>query len=160
MWLAIGLAAAGAVAIIVEAFVPAAGLIGAAGLGSIVASVVVVFRRVGTTAGSIYLGVVLVLVPVLVVLYFRYFPRTFAGRWLISPHRQERDKGYTSYTPERYGELLGKEGVSLTIMRPVGTVLIEGRRYSAVTSGEYLEKDQPIRVVRIEGSRIVVRGGG
>jgi len=160
MWLAIGLAAAGAVAIILEVFVPSAGIIGIAGLGSIVASIVIVYQRLGNLAGSIYLAVVLVLVPVFIVLYFRFFPRSPVGRWLISQDRQDRSRGYASFTPEKYVDLTGKEGISLTVLRPVGTILIDGQKYSAVTGGEFIEKDKTVKVVKVEGSRIVVRQGG
>ncbi len=160
MWLAIGLAGAGVLAIIIELFVPSAGLIGIAGLGSIVASIVIVYRTNGSLAGTIYLAVVMILVPIFIVLYFKFFPRSVVGRWLISKDSQDADKGYSSFTAEKYSDLSGKQGVSLTILRPVGTVLIEGRKYSAVTGGEYIEKDQPVKVIKVEGSRIVVRRGG
>ena len=126
MWLAIGLAAAGVLAIILEVFVPAAGIIGIAGLGSIIASVVIAYQRLGNMIGSIYLAVVLVLVPVFIVLYFRFFPRSPVGRWLISKDRQDASKGYSSFTAEKYTDLIGKEGSTLTILRPVGMVRIDG----------------------------------
>jgi membrane-bound serine protease (ClpP class) len=160
MWLAIGLAAAGVLAIILEVFVPSAGIIGIAGLGSIIASVVIAFQRLGNLIGSVYLAVVLVLVPVFIVLYFRFFPRSPVGRWLISQDRQDKEKGYSSFTPEKYVDLVGKEGTSLTILRPVGTVRIDGQKFSAVTGGEFIEKDKPVKVVKVEGSRVVVRQGG
>jgi membrane-bound serine protease (ClpP class) len=160
MWLAVGLAAAGVLAIILEVFVPSAGIIGIAGLGSIIASIVIAYQRLGNLIGSIYLAVVLVLVPVFIVLYFRFFPRSPVGRWLISHDRQEPEKGYSSFTPEKYADLVGKEGTSLTILRPAGMVRIDGQKYSAVTGGEFIEKDKPIKVVKVEGSRVVVRQGG
>jgi membrane-bound serine protease (ClpP class) len=160
MWLAIGLAAAGVLAIILEVFVPSAGIIGIAGLGSIIASIVIAFQRLGNLIGSVYLAVVLVLVPVFIVLYFRFFPRSPVGRWLISQDRQDKEKGYSSFTPEKYVDLVGKEGTSLTILRPVGTVRIDGQKFSAVTGGEFIEKDKPVKVVKVEGSRVVVRQGG
>ena len=160
MWLAIGLAAAGILAIILEVFVPSAGIIGIAGLGSIIASVVIAYQRLGTLIGSIYLAVVLVLVPVFIVLYFKFFPRSPVSRWLISQDRQEPERGYSSFTPEKYVDLIGKEGTSLTILRPVGMVRIDGQKYSAVTGGEFIEKNKPVKVVKVEGSRVVVRQGG
>ena len=158
--MAIGLAAAGIVAIILEVFVPAAGIIGIAGVGSIIASVVIAYQRLGSLVGSIYLAVVLVMVPVFIVLYFRFFPRSPVGRWLISQDRQGPDKGYSSFTPEKYVDLIGKEGTSLTILRPAGMVRIDGQKYSAVTGGEFIDKDKTIKVVKVEGSRVVVRQGG
>jgi len=160
MWLAIGLAAAGILALILEVFVPAAGIIGIAGIGSIIASVVIAYQRLGNLIGSIYLAVVLVMVPVFIVLYFRFFPRSPVGRWLISQDRQEPEKGYSSFTPEKYTDLIGKEGIALTILRPVGMVRVDGQKLSAVTGGEFIDKDETVKVVKVEGSRVVVRQGG
>jgi membrane-bound serine protease (ClpP class) len=157
MWVAIGLAVAGVAAIIVEMFVPALGLIGVAGLGAIVASIVMVYQEFGPLVGSIYLGVSIVVLPVVIVLYFKYLPRTFIGKRLIQHGEQDIETGYASYTAERYAGLVGKRGVALTVLRPVGTVLIEGNKHSAVTSGEFVEKNQPVEVTKVEGSRIVVR---
>jgi membrane-bound serine protease (ClpP class) len=160
MWLAIGLAAAGILAIILEVFIPAAGIIGIAGLGSIIAGIVVAYQRLGNLIGSIYLAVVLVLVPVFIVWYFRFLPRSPVGRWLIARDHQEPEKGYSSFTAEKYVDLVGKEGTSLTILRPAGMVRIDGQKFSAVTGGEFIEKDKPVKVVKVEGSRVVVRQGG
>ena len=52
--------------------------------------------------------------------------------------------------------LVGKEGTALTTLRPSGMALIEDKRFNVVTDGEYIEKDSPIRIVKIEGTRIVV----
>jgi len=159
-WLAVGLAAAGVAAILVEFFVPSLGLIGLGGLGCLIASIVIVFRRLGNAAGAIYLTATVILVPALMVLYFKLFPRSFLGRWLINQDRQEREKGYTAYSPESCERLQGREGVSLTVLRPAGAARIDGQKYSVVTEGDFIEKDQPVKVIKVEGNRIVVRRGG
>ena len=153
MWLAVGLAAAGIVAILAELFLPTAGLLGIAGLGSIVASIVIVYRRFGGLAGSLYLAAVAVLTPVLIVLYFKFFPRSPIGRWLIS-------RKPPGPVPSPYDALAGREGRTLTVLRPVGLVLIGDKKYSAVSGGEFIEKDRPVKVLKVEGSRIVVRQTG
>jgi membrane-bound serine protease (ClpP class) len=55
-----------------------------------------------------------------------------------------------------YSSLVGKEGKALSKLRPSGIALIDGRRLDVVTDGEYIEKDSPIRVSDVEGTRIVV----
>jgi membrane-bound serine protease (ClpP class) len=158
MWGLIGLAAIGLAALIVELFVPAGGIIGLVGLGSIVAAIVKAFNDFGTTTGSIFLIGSLIIVPALFILYFSYFPRTFMGRRLILGSRQEREEGYSNAPRQEYGELPGQEGVAETPLRPAGTVKIEGRRYSAVTFGDFLDQGSPVVVKRVEGNRIVVKG--
>ncbi len=160
MWLAIGLLIAGLIAIIVEFFVPAGGLVGILGAGCIIGSVVMVFVEHGSVLGSIFLLIALVVVPLLIIFYFKVFPRTFMGRRLILGEVQKREGGFASYTAEKYTDLAGKEGTVLTDLRPSGRVLIDSRKYSVVTAGEYIEEGRHVKVIKVEGSRIIVREGG
>lgn len=66
------------------------------------------------------------------------------------------EDGYNSLN-ERYLQLVGKEGITKTVFRPTGTVEIEGETYSAVTEGLWLEKDTPVLVVKVDGTKIVVK---
>jgi membrane-bound serine protease (ClpP class) len=157
MWLPVGLAAAGLLAILAEMFLPTAGVLGAAGLGSIIASVVVVFRRFGSLAGSLYLAAVAVLMPVLIALYFKFFPRSPMGRWLMIRKTPDADGGVSGGAGGPYEELAGREGRTLTVLRPVGLVRIGDRKYSAVSGGEFIERDRQVKVLKVEGSRILVR---
>ncbi|MFP4618831.1 MAG: NfeD family protein [Spirochaetaceae bacterium] len=149
----------GLAAMIIELFVPAGGLIGLLGIGSIITAVVRSFQTLGATAGTAFLISVLILVPTLFVVWFRYFPRTFMGKKLILMDRQSTDTGYTSHSDPIYPELEGKSGTAVTPLRPSGTVRIEGRRYSAVTDGEFIGENEKITVKKIEGNRIEVRKG-
>lgn len=57
-------------------------------------------------------------------------------------------------------DALGREGVAQTDLRPAGIVLIDGidgNKVDVVTSGEPVEKGRRVRVVQVEGNRIVVR---
>jgi membrane-bound serine protease (ClpP class) len=42
-------------------------------------------------------------------------------------------------------------------MRPSGTALIEDERIDVVTEGTFIAKDQKVKVIKVEGSRVVVR---
>jgi membrane-bound serine protease (ClpP class) len=158
VWLSVGLMAVGLIAVIVELFVPAAGLVGLLGLGSIIGSVVTAYRDHGTVMGTVMLVTALVLVPLCIILYFKIFPRTFIGRRLILHDTQDREKGYASYTASRYEDLLGSEGTAITVLRPSGSARIDEHKYSVVTGGEYLDAGSRVRVIKVEGSRIIVKG--
>jgi membrane-bound serine protease (ClpP class) len=45
----------------------------------------------------------------------------------------------------------------LTKLRPSGTAVINGKRVDVVTEGAFIEPGQSIKVVAIEGLRVVVR---
>ena len=54
-------------------------------------------------------------------------------------------------------ELIGKQGMSLTPLRPAGTVAVEDERIDVVTEGGYVDAGKTVEVIKVEGSRIVVR---
>lgn len=53
-------------------------------------------------------------------------------------------------------KLNGKTGVTNTDLRPSGVATFEGEKFDVVSNGEYIKKDSPIRVVKIEGRKITV----
>ncbi len=157
LWVLACLVIAGYLAVFVEFFVPAGGLIGIAGLGCLVASVVLAFTGHGTATGAVMLAVVLLTAPAVFVLGFRLFPNSFLGKRIILGERQKSGSGYTSFSQEKYADLAQEQGQCLTDLRPSGMARIGGSRHSVVTSGEYVGKGDTIEVIRVEGSRIVVR---
>ena len=46
--------------------------------------------------------------------------------------------------------------MALTVLRPAGTAVFGERRLDVVSSGDLIPKDARVRVVRVEGGRIVV----
>lgn len=154
MGMALILAVVGLASILLEFFIPAFGLIGLIGTGSVIAGIVLAFR-ISTTLGSVFLISSLVLIPVLMMIFFRIFPKTFIGKKLILHRKLETEDGYTA-TADDYTVLENKTGLASTDLRPSGTVVIDDKKYSAVTSGEYIERSKNIIVIKTEGSRITV----
>jgi membrane-bound serine protease (ClpP class) len=68
---------------------------------------------------------------------------------------QKKSEGYTSsyYT----ADLIGKQGIAFSALRPSGRVEIEGEIYDAYSRGEYVEKGEKITVISQEGTSIKVR---
>jgi len=52
--------------------------------------------------------------------------------------------------------LLGKQGQALTPLRPGGTAMIDGRKVDVVTQGKFVETDTTIKVILVEGNKVVV----
>ena len=67
----------------------------------------------------------------------------------------EQEIGYQA--SPTHTSLEGKSGKALTDLRPGGTAEVDGERVSVTTEGDFLEKNSDIKVVEVEGSRIVVR---
>ena len=69
-------------------------------------------------------------------------------------NRSTRESGYESQTDK--SDYIGKTGTTLTPLRPAGTVRIDKKRVDAVSRGDYIDKDVPVRVIEAEGMRVVV----
>jgi membrane-bound serine protease (ClpP class) len=69
--------------------------------------------------------------------------------------QQESSQGFSVNTSTI--NMLGKKGVSHTVLRPSGKVFIDEIVYDAFTRGEYVEKGESIEVVGIEGVTLRVK---
>lgn len=52
--------------------------------------------------------------------------------------------------------LQGKTGIASTVLRPSGKVKVEGEVYDAVTAGEFIDKGQQVRVIKVEATQLYV----
>jgi membrane-bound serine protease (ClpP class) len=69
--------------------------------------------------------------------------------------QQESSQGFSVNTSTI--DMLGKKGISHTVLRPSGKVFIDEIVYDAFTRGEYVEKGESIEVVGIEGVTLRVK---
>lgn len=67
----------------------------------------------------------------------------------------KKEDGYVSNINRN--DLLGVEGTTLTILRPSGTAIFNDERIDVVSEGDFIPKNTKVRVVKVEGARIVVR---
>ena len=65
--------------------------------------------------------------------------------------------GHISLNSEDLRYLVGKEGITVTELKPWGTCKIDGVEFAVKAEEEFLDKDVKISVCRIQGSRIIVR---
>ena len=123
---------------------------GVAGLVCLLVGVVMAYTQFGAMAGNwVLLGVVAGL-ALGFVLWIRHFPGSRFGKMFVTRHtvgelRVEKP------------ELLQQTGTALTNLRPSGAALISGQRVDVVTEGSMIPKGTPVRVVALEGLRVVVR---
>ncbi|MEA4823772.1 MAG: NfeD family protein [Clostridiaceae bacterium] len=136
-----------------EIFLPGFGLAGGMGLLCLFAAVIF-------TANSFLEGLILSLIIIAalgIVLTIALYSASHGklSRKLILRDSTNTESGYVG-TPS-YSAYLGKMGMALTVLRPSGTVTVDGERLDVVTEGEYLPAGAVVEVLRVEGNRIVVR---
>lgn len=115
---------------------------------------------VAVPAPSILYGVVSVFGLIagfgLALLFLKFLKPRNMWKKLALKEKLTSEEGYNSLN-ERYLQLVGKDGVAKTVFRPIGTVEIEGETYSAITEGEWLDKGVRVCVVKVDGTKIVVK---
>ncbi|NVK84435.1 MAG: nodulation protein NfeD [Cytophagia bacterium] len=68
---------------------------------------------------------------------------------------QKKDEGYIATFYKE--DMVGKEGMAVTILRPSGRVEIDDEIYDAYTRGEYVERGTKVVVVSQQGASLQVR---
>lgn len=149
--LAILLQVLGVIAIIAEIVLPSAGLLTVGALVLFGFSLYRVFTGVSFQAGMFLVALDAVMIPALILIGIKVLARS-----KVSLH-SSLAPGLTAVSTEKdFAELLGKQGESITDLRPAGKVRIEGKRYDVVAKGNYIEAGTPVVVLLVEGNRIVV----
>ena len=147
MELAIGLLVTGILLMFFEVLLPGM-ILGACAVMAMVASVVVAYSN--TNYGNIFLMLALVSTTVFTVCFVVWFPKSAMGQKLSSTSAVG-DLGID------LSELINQSGSAYTDLRPSGKAVIGDERVDVVTEGAYIEKGRPIKVVAVEGKRVVVR---
>lgn len=145
--------AAGIILIILEIFLPG-GIAGIAGLIAIVASLFLASGSFKVMAVSILIATA-VSIAASILLTRVLGKRMKFFKKLILTDSTSTESGYVSNESRR--DLIGKTGVTFTPLRPSGTVIIGDERLDVVSEGSFTAKDKKVKVVKVEGSRIVVR---
>ena len=133
-----------------EVFIPG-GVVGTLGAFALIGCVIMAFVSHGTTFGLYWLSGVMIITLFGLFLSIKYLPGSPAGKRLFL---NSSEKGYSA-SEGGLVELSGKTGTALTDLRPAGMVDIDGSRIDVVTDGEYIKKGSKVKIIRVEGNRVV-----
>ena len=144
-----------AVLIVAEVFVPSGGLISLFAIGCLVGGVVIFFQH-SVVAGWIGVGIAAVMIPSVLVVAYRMFPKTRFGK-SVTLNPPEREQGDAVPDTAQLKELLGAVGVVLTPLRPVGMCDLSGRRVECVAESGYVDKGKKVKVIDVQSTQLTVR---
>lgn len=74
---------------------------------------------------------------------------------LILSDEQKKEHGYISSSDLDY--LLGKRGITITNLRPAGSVDIDGVKFDVISDGEYISKGVKVEIFKISGVKLLVK---
>ncbi len=144
---------AGVVMLFIEMLIPGFGIFGVLGLCSL--SVGSFFVMGGGMEAFLVLLGIYVLLAAIVFFAFLYKPKNSRWNPFILWDKQKNVDGYTGSGD--FSKLLDRTAVTITPLRPAGTVLLDEERIDVSSFGDYIEKDVVVRIVKVEGSKIFVR---
>jgi len=143
----------GLLLLLIEAFIPGFGVFGISGLVSLVTAIVL--AAASAEIGLYMLLFSIVAAGIIIWVAFRFLEKRGFADHIILRDVAGKDRGYTSHSD--YSDLEGKQGESITPLRPAGAAVIEGKRIDVVTQGEYIPSATGIKVVATEGGKVIVK---
>ncbi|MGG3469376.1 NfeD family protein [Neobacillus pocheonensis] len=144
---------AGILLIFLEFFLPGA-ISGTLGLAALILSLFLAGED------AMQMGVSILIAIFISIVIFFLMIKVFGKKLIlfskmVLTESARKEDGYVSNINRT--DLLGKEGIALTTLRPAGTAIIQNERIDVVSEGGYIEQNASIKVIKVEGARIVVR---
>src|SRR5699024_8648942 len=143
----------GIILIVIEFFIPG-GIVGAFGVASIVGSLFMSGYSLANMAFSVSIAIVVAAIVGFIMCKYVGLNKGLFKHSVLSD-RTMTEQGYISSDDK--SSLLGQVGKTLTALRPAGTAIFDQDRVDVVSEGRFVEKDCLIKVVQVEGVRVVVR---
>ena len=147
--------------LLIEAFVPAGGLIGVLAVVSAITGLVLITWS-NTVLGLIATLLTLIAAPVLVMLMLKYAPDMPITRLMsLGNDGISKTDPASEAAPAQAGgpsaQLRpGDTGQALTALRPMGTCRIRGRTLECTAQDAMIEPDTPVTIRRIDGHQVWV----
>ncbi|MEO0453880.1 MAG: NfeD family protein [Verrucomicrobiota bacterium] len=155
MTILITLLVVGYLLILAEILVPG-GILGIIGILALLAAAIYSFNTFGTSVGLVVVLGELISGAIIILLWMKYFFDSPFGKVFVLKEEKEKSDD-ANPADENFDQLLQQKGITLTRLRPSGTIKIDSKRYDALSEGRLIEKDIEVTVVKIEGNHIFVR---
>ncbi len=141
--------------IIAEVFIPSGGVLGIMAFFSVAGGVAIFFNN-SNLAGWIGVVIAVIMIPAVLITAYKMLPRTKFGKSVILDP-PERQKGDAIPDTDNLLQMLGKQGKVVTPLRPVGMCDFAGQRLECVAESGYVEKDNLVEVIHMQGTQLTVR---
>lgn len=152
-WWAAVIFLAGIVLVIIEIIVPGFGVFGIAGIVALFAGIILAAPTVRQGVGMLVIALVATLIAIPI--FFKIFGQSKLIRRFVLATAEKSELGYTHAVRNR-DDLTGQTGKTLTVLRPAGSIMIGHERIDALADGSFIDKDQTVKVIRVEGTKVVV----
>ena len=139
--------------VIAEIFLPF-GIAGGVGALAIIGSIIMVGGNPVHMAISVLIAIAIAVTGMVIIMKF-FGKKLHLLNKVVLMDSTDTELGYVSNVNRV--ELLGRIAKTSTPLRPAGTIELDGERIDVVSEGSYIDKGKSVSIVKVEGSRIVVR---
>lgn len=152
-WTSLALFIVGIILLIVEIMMPGFGLPGISGIIFVIIGIILAMNSVTNAVLSISIAIIITTIFGIMLVKRGFKSKLFNS--IVLENQTKKEKGYLSSVVDE--DLISKEGVTLTELRPSGYIDIDGNRVDALSDEGFISKGTTIKIVRIEGTKIFVR---
>lgn len=152
-WTSLVLFIVGLGLLIIEGIVPGFGLPGIGGIVFLLTGVALAMDSLNVALLSLSIAIIITSLVAIVMVKLGF--RSKLLNKIILTNTLDSEKGYLS--TDTMSALIDLEGITLSELRPSGFIVVGTQKYDALSESGFIPKDTPIKIVRIEGSKIFVR---
>jgi membrane-bound ClpP family serine protease len=143
----------GVLLVIFEMFIPGFGISGISGVILLILGISLTARTV--VEGLFLLLIILAVLGINLIFMLRSATKGRLAKSLVLNDSLNKEAGFSG--TDDLSCYLGREGVAHTVLRPAGAADFGGVKLDVVTEAEYLAKGTKVKVIKVEGRRVVVR---
>ncbi|WP_411844264.1 NfeD family protein [Salinicoccus sp. HZC-1] len=143
----------GTVFIIVEFFIIGA-ILGLIGGIMLFISILLVGNNIALFSLFMILIAILAIIEWVIFVKFKKRRIPFLKKFILTD-ATDAESGYTSFDDRSY--LVGEQAITATALRPSGIIRYGNERIDAVAEGSFIESGKDVKIIHVEGTRIVVR---
>ena len=143
----------GVILIIAEFFLPG-GISGILGLAAVIGSILIAGGNIVNMGIAVLIAITVAIVGMVIIMKFFKKQLKLLNK-IVLTDATTTERGYVSNLNRH--DLVGRIAITMTPLRPSGTIRIDNERIDAVSDGSFIAKDKKVIIIKAEGSRIVVR---
>jgi membrane-bound ClpP family serine protease len=146
----------GLVLVFFEMFIPGFGAPGIFGVGLLVVGITLTARTLAE--GMALVLILLAIIGIGLIILFKSATKGKLAKSVVLNEKLTKAAGFSG-TADLSG-FLDRQGVAQTTLRPAGTAVFDGLKVDVVTEGEFISRGAAVRVIKVEGRRVLVREVG
>ncbi|SHK14653.1 NfeD family protein [Tepidibacter formicigenes] len=143
----------GIIFLVLEAMAPGFGVFGMLGIGSIAFSIIMASNSL--LQAFIYIVFAFTVTIITLVFAIKKLPKRKISKTLFLNTKLNKKEGFVS--SKEKSKYLEKEGICISYLRPSGKVQIGEEVLDVISEGAFVEIGKKVKVIRVDGSKIVVR---